>query len=100
MLSWLGRRSVSLAARVFSTVDQSHHPPRDLLISVASRTTLEIVQPISRKDQMRVRIDKSREDDSPTRIDNVRIARLLLDLIAGSNEIDPAVANKHSSISE
>src|SRR5439155_24679470 len=47
---------------------------------------------------MRVRIDKSRKDTPSTSINNLGFARVLLDLIASTNDIDPAIADKHSAI--
>ena len=47
---------------------------------------------------MRMRIDKSRKDNPSTSINNLGVTRVLLDLIAGTNDIEPAIANKHSAI--
>ena len=71
----------------------------DLLVGFAARAPLEIVEPISRENEMRVRIDKSRQqNDAPFCIDDLRIARLLLDLVARTDDVDLAVANQHSAI--
>src|SRR5205823_6857450 len=70
----------------------------DLLIRVTARAALEIVQPIPGKNQMRVRINKTAENDFPASIDNFRIACFLFYLSAGTDDVDLAVANQHSTI--
>ena len=70
----------------------------DLLIRFTSEAAFEIIETISGKDEMRMRIDKSRQHNSTFRIDDLRVARLLLDFIAGSDDVDLAVANKYSAV--
>jgi hypothetical protein len=47
---------------------------------------------------MRVRIHKSRQHNTPSGVDNLRVARVLLDLIARRDRSDLAVTNQHSAI--
>ena len=70
----------------------------DLLVGFATRPSFKIIDPISCKNQVRVRINKSRENDVSARIDNFRIAGLPLDRIARSDELYPIVPNKHPAI--
>ena len=69
-----------------------------MLIGFAARAPLKVVQPISRENEMGVGIDKSRQHNSPARIDNLRTARILLDLIARTKDVDLAIANQHPAI--
>jgi hypothetical protein len=69
-----------------------------LLISVAPRAALEIVQTISGKNQVCVPINKSRQNNLPASIDNVRTARLVLDFAAMPDGFDYAVTYQHSAI--
>src|SRR5206468_11526922 len=85
-------------SRLFNGRPNSATCLRDLLISVAARTAREIVQPIPGKNQMCMRINKSRKNDFPASIDNFRVACLLLDLTTGADELDSAVANQQSTI--
>src|SRR4030095_6442206 len=85
-------------SRFFNRRPNSPARLRDLLISVAARTALEIVQAIPGKNQMCVRIDKSRKNDFAVSIDNFRVACLLLYLTTGANDLDSAVANQQSAI--
>ena len=64
----------------------------------SARATLEVIETVSGKDEMRVCIDKSRQYNSPSEMDDLRIARLLLDLIARADDVDLAVANQHSTV--
>ena len=70
----------------------------DLLITFAARTPLKIVEAISGKNQMRVRIDKSRQHNASASINDLRAARFLFDLIARTDCLDLAVADEHSAI--
>ena len=45
-----------------------------LLITFATRTPFKIVEPISGKNQMRVRIDKSRQHNTPASVNDLRAA--------------------------
>ena len=47
---------------------------------------------------MGVRINKSGKHKSPTKIDNVRVARFLLDLITRSDDVDLSIANEQSAV--
>ena len=62
------------------------------------RSPLEIVETITGKDQMRVCIDKSGQNNAPNGIDNLRVACLFLDLVAEANDIDLAIADQHSAV--
>ena len=47
---------------------------------------------------MRVRVDKTRKDDFPASIDKFRIACSFFYLSAGTDDVNPAVANQHCAI--
>ena len=47
---------------------------------------------------MRVRIDKSGQHNTPASINNLRAARVPLDSIARSDDVDLPVGNQHSTI--
>ena len=85
-------------SRFFNSRPNSAPGLRDLLVSVAARTALEVVQPIPRKNQVRVRIDKSGKDDFSISIDDFRAICFLLDVSARGNDVDLAVADQHSAI--
>ena len=65
----------------------------DLLITFTARAPLKIVEAISGKNQMRVRIDKSRQHNATAGIDDLRTARFSLDLIARANAVDLGIMN-------
>jgi hypothetical protein len=43
-------------------------------------------------------IDKPRQHNAPASIDNLRASRFFLDLVALSDDVDPAVADQHPAI--
>src|SRR5205809_5659524 len=90
--------AIARSARFFHSRPNSTARRCDLLIRFAACAALEIVQSSSSKYQMRVRIDKSRKDNPSTSINNLRVTRVLLDLITGSDDIDPAIMNEHSAV--
>ena len=47
---------------------------------------------------MRMCIDKSRQYNSPSCIDNLRVARVFPDLLTRADDVDLAVANQHSAV--
>jgi hypothetical protein len=72
----------------------------DLLIAFAPRAPFKIVEPISGKNQMRMRIDKARQYNTPASVNDLSSARFLFDLIARTDTVDFAVANQHSAIAD
>ena len=62
------------------------------------RSPLEIIETIAGKDQMRVCIDESRQNNPPSGIDDLRIVCLFLDLVAQADDIDLAIADQHSAV--
>ena len=70
----------------------------DLLITFAARTPFKIVEPISCKNQMRMRIDKSRQHNATAGINDLRAARFLFDFITQADTVDFAITNEHSAI--
>ena len=69
-----------------------------LLVAFATRAPLEIVQSISRENQMGVRINKSRKHKPPAKIDNLRVARCFFDLVVWADDVDLSVANEHPTV--
>ena len=69
-----------------------------MLIRFAACAALEIVQSSSGKYQMRVRINKSRQNNATTNIDNLCFASALFDFVAWADDLDPAIADQHSAI--
>src|SRR6266478_4857848 len=47
---------------------------------------------------MCMRIDKSRKDNPSTSINNLGVAGVPLDLITGTDDVDPAIVNEHSAV--
>jgi hypothetical protein len=70
----------------------------DLLITFAPRAPLEVFEAISCKNQMRVRIDESRQHNAPTSVNDLCILRFLFDLAAGPDTFDLVATNEHSAI--
>jgi hypothetical protein len=65
----------------------------DLLVTFAACTPLKIFEAISGKNRMRVRIDKSRQDNTPAGVNDLRATRFLLNLIARADPLDLAASN-------
>src|ERR1700730_2609337 len=71
---------------------------RDLLVSFTVRASFEIVETISGKNEMRVRIDEGGQYNFAFGIDDFRFPCLLLDLLTRTDDIDLAVANQHPAV--
>jgi hypothetical protein len=94
-------REKIILGRVARFLDRRPNPTTgfgDLFVSLPACAPLKIVQSIAGKNQMRVRINKPWENDPTRKIDNLGIARVLLDFIAARDDVDLAVANQHSAV--
>jgi hypothetical protein len=72
----------------------------DLLVGRASAALFELVGTISGKDEMSMRVDESRRDDTPAHVDNLSVLSLRLDLEACSHSDDAAIANEHRPVGD
>ncbi len=60
---------------------------------------LEFIDPVSRENRMRVRVDESRQDHASAGIDDLRVARhLLFDFIRRTRGDDRAITHQHSAV--
>jgi hypothetical protein len=70
----------------------------NLLVRRAGAAFFKLACPSACEDRMRVRIDKSRQHNAPTRIDDTTIiVDQRLDFIRGPDLFNQRVANKHST---
>src|SRR5450432_1894258 len=71
----------------------------DLLVSRPARSHLKLINAISAKNRMRVRINESRENDASARIDDLGIVRQVAsDLARSAGGNDLSVAHQHSTV--
>src|SRR6266404_7137845 len=81
----------------------------DLLVRVAARAAFKIIEAISTENQMRVRINESRQGNASAKINNLDVARavrnlnafciqVLFDLVAWTDDVDLSVANQDSAV--
>ena len=59
---------------------------------------LEILEPISGKNQVRMRIDESRHYNAPTGIHDFRVGNIPFELIARTDFLNLPVTDEHSAI--
>jgi hypothetical protein len=98
LLSLVEKLHFTCSACLFYGGPDSAAPGRDLLVSFATRAAFEIIETISGKNRVRVRVNKPGQYDSPASVNDFTLTHAFLNLGARPDGHDHSIVNQHSPI--